>query len=84
MEATLYPMEGKKRRFCEAKTRSGAPCKNRPMENGRCRFHGGMSLSGPLHGRYKHGRYTKAAIAQRKWLSMLLRESKALLQQIQR
>ena len=31
---------------CGAKTRSGAPCRNLPMKNGRCRMHGGMS-TGP-------------------------------------
>lgn len=28
---------------CGAKTRSGAPCRNLPMKNGRCRMHGGAS-----------------------------------------
>lgn len=31
---------------CGAKTRSGAPCRNLPMRNGRCRMHGGAS-TGP-------------------------------------
>ena len=31
---------------CGAKTRSGAPCRNLPMKNGRCRMHGGAS-TGP-------------------------------------
>lgn len=31
---------------CGAKTRSGEPCKNYAMENGRCRMHGGKS-TGP-------------------------------------
>lgn len=29
--------------YCGAKTRSGEPCKNRAMPNGRCRMHGGKS-----------------------------------------
>lgn len=29
--------------LCGAKTRSGKPCKARPMGNGRCRMHGGKS-----------------------------------------
>ncbi|GAB7388985.1 hypothetical protein BSNK01_28230 [Bacillaceae bacterium] len=33
--------------ICGAKTRSGAPCKNRPMANGRCRLHGGKSTGPP-------------------------------------
>ena len=28
---------------CGAKTRSGSPCKNDPMPNGRCRMHGGKA-----------------------------------------
>ena len=32
--------------LCGAKTRSGEPCKNRAMPNGRCRMHGGRS-TGP-------------------------------------
>jgi len=31
---------------CGAKTRGGAPCRNLPMKNGRCRMHGGGS-TGP-------------------------------------
>lgn len=34
-------------KFCGAKTRSGVPCKNRPMTNGRCRMHGGKSTGPP-------------------------------------
>lgn len=45
---------------CGAKTRSGAPCQNAPMQlGGRCRMHGGASLRGPEHPRYKHGKYSK-------------------------
>jgi hypothetical protein len=29
------------------------------MENGRCRMHGGLSLAGHQHPRFKHGRYAK-------------------------
>lgn len=34
------------------------------MPNGRCRFHGGMSLAGPAHPAFKHGRYSKYLPAQ--------------------
>lgn len=44
--------------LCGAKTRSGAPCKGKAMSNGRCRMHGGKSLSGIASPRYKHGRYS--------------------------
>lgn len=33
--------------YCGAKTRSGEPCKNRAMPNGRCRMHGGKSTGAP-------------------------------------
>lgn len=49
---------------CGAKTRSGVPCQNAPMGNGRCRMHGGKSLSGIAHPNYKHGRYSKVWLAQ--------------------
>jgi hypothetical protein len=44
---------------CGAKTRSGAPCKQHPMPNGRCRMHGGKSLGGLASPTFKHGRYSK-------------------------
>ena len=38
---------------CGAKTRSGEPCKNYAMDNGRCRMHGGKSTGRPItHGRF--------------------------------
>jgi hypothetical protein len=52
------------------------------MKNGRCRLHGGKSLSGKQHGRYKHGRYTREAIEERRQLNSLLREVAALLRQV--
>jgi hypothetical protein len=30
--------------FCGARTRAGHPCRRRPLANGRCRNHGGLSL----------------------------------------
>jgi uncharacterized protein YjcR len=33
--------------YCGAKTRSGNPCKNRAMPNGRCRMHGGKATGAP-------------------------------------
>jgi hypothetical protein len=52
------------------------------MINGRCRLHGGKSLSGKEHGRYNHGRFTKAAKEQRRYISMLLKKSNELLRDI--
>lgn len=44
---------------CGAKTRSGEPCKNWGMTNGRCRMHGGKSLRGIASPSYVHGRHSK-------------------------
>ena len=52
------------------------------MKNGRCRLHGGKSLSGKQHGRYKHGRFTREALEERRQLNSLLREVAALLRQV--
>lgn len=44
---------------CGAKTRSGVPCRTRPMANGKCRMHGGKSLAGPASGTWVDGRHSK-------------------------
>lgn len=46
---------------CGAKTRSGAPCKNGAMANGRCRMHGGKSTGAPKKNdnAKKHGFFQK-------------------------
>lgn len=64
---------------CGARTRSGGACQQPAMKNGRCRLHGGKSLRGKAHGRYKHGQWTKEAIAWRKEFAALLRETRQLL-----
>jgi hypothetical protein len=45
---------------CGAKTRSGEPCKTNGLPNGRCRLHGGLSLSGAASATFKHGLYSKS------------------------
>lgn len=50
--------------ICGAQTRRGGICQARPMANGRCKVHGGMSLSGSDHPNFKHGLYSKYAPAQ--------------------
>lgn len=52
---------------CGAKTRSGEPCKNYAMANGRCRMHGGKATGRPIiHGRYslKHRESLQAKMQQ--------------------
>lgn len=44
-----------KREWCGAKTRSGEPCRNRPMPNGRCRMHGGKSTGPRPENRWRCG-----------------------------
>ena len=79
MEGRDYPIP---RVFCGAKTRAGGRCRQPAMKNGRCRLHGGKSLSGKQHGRYKHGHYTREAIEERRQLNSLLREVAALLREV--
>jgi hypothetical protein len=51
-----YPMED----FCGARTRAGGKCRRARCENRpRCNLHGGKSLVGHMHPRYKHGLYSK-------------------------
>jgi len=69
---------------CGAKTRKGKPCQAPAMKNGRCRMHGGRS-TGPAVGTQnalKHGLYTRAAIAERKSVSRLIKDCRAFLNEI--
>ena len=63
---------------CGAYARTtGKPCKAPAMTNGRCRMHGGKA------GRpATHGRYTKAARAERRQIRELLRGLRAMLGQV--
>lgn len=55
---------------CGAYARTtGRPCQGPAMKNGRCRMHGGRAGRKPIH-----GRFTKAAVAERReWRAMLRR-----------
>ena len=72
-------------RRCGAKTRRGTACL-KPALSGknRCQLHGGKStgVKGGRNGNYRHGRYTKEAIANRRAANVrvrgLIREAKAL------
>ncbi len=66
--------------LCGAKNRQGKPCRAPAMKGKkRCRLHGGKSLGGNAHGRYKHGQWTRDAIEERRRVSELLREARQLL-----
>ena len=69
---------------CGAKTRKGTPCKSPAMKNGRCRMHGGKSTGAPKGNQnaYKHGLYTQKAIADRRYVRQLIKDSKALFDEI--
>jgi hypothetical protein len=52
----------------------------------RCRMHGGSAGSGAPRGNknaLKHGHYTREAIAERRQLRSLLRQSASFIQQIE-
>lgn len=55
-EALRLASEGK---ICGARTASGMPCRRKPLENGRCKYHGGMTLKGVESPNFKHGRLSK-------------------------
>jgi hypothetical protein len=65
---------------CGAKTRAGSPCRLVAGPKRRCWLHGGAPGSGAPKGnrnRLKHGRYTAAALAERKAVRALLHQAKA-------
>jgi hypothetical protein len=55
------------------------------MPNGRCRMHGGKAPGAPKGNRHalRHGRYSAEAIAERRELGALLRDMKALAEQVE-
>lgn len=69
--------------LCGAKNRKGESCRAPSMKGKkRCRLHGGKSLSGNAHGRYKHGQWTKGVIDERRQFSELRREARRFLGEI--
>src|SRR5437868_2336070 len=70
---------------CRARTRAGTPCRSPAMPNGRCRMHGGPSPGAPKENRhaFKHGRNTAKAVAERREFAALLRDMKALAEQVE-
>ena len=73
---------------CGARTRSGRPCGNHPVRRRRrCRLHGGAKGSGAPRGNrnaLKHGRTTAAAVAERRAIAQLIRESLRTLDEMKR
>jgi hypothetical protein len=73
---------------CGARTRSGTPCKSPAVRGkGRCRMHGGAQGSGaPLGNKnaLKTGYYTREAKAERKFIRLIPRDSRDLIQKAKR
>lgn len=85
-----------KGKICGAKARSNGhkPCRKPAMENGRCRFHGGLTpkiVTLPKTeearlrqkmGSWKHGLRSKEAIEEQRALSRMMREAREFLRSI--
>lgn len=73
---------------CGARTRSGRPCRNHPIRwRRRCRLHGGAKGSGAPRGNrnaVRHGHTTAEALAERRAISQLIRESLRTLAEVER
>jgi hypothetical protein len=62
--------------------RTGQPCRNPAMRNGRCRMHGGKSTGAPTgsrNGGYRHGRDTQEAIEGRREVREAIRALRVLI-----
>lgn len=69
-------MENPMKPICGAHARTtGNPCQKQPLDNGRCRLHGGLSTGRPP----THGFYTKEAIANRARLRDLIKGINAMI-----
>jgi glucans biosynthesis protein len=75
--AGQQPVQFQTARQCGARTKSGMPCRSPATKKGRCRLHGGARGSGAppggRNGQYRHGERTKAAIAEQRRFSALLK-----------
>jgi len=79
--------------LCGAKSkRTGKPCRQPAMRNGRCRLHGGKS-TGPRTKKgidaiqrkhFIHGKYTQSNLIEFECAYLLLRKAKSRLQEIVR
>lgn len=65
--------------------RTGKPCRQPAMANGRCRMHGGKSTGAPKGNAnaLKHGCYTKEVITRRRYIRELIRESRKTMEVLQ-
>jgi hypothetical protein len=73
-------MQTKEKLKCFAKTRRGGTCQTLPVTGRkRCRMHGGTNNGAPKSNKnaFKHGRYSREVIENRKRATQLKREWKA-------
>jgi hypothetical protein len=76
MQSSL-PMHLSPRRGAYSR-RTGKPCRNGAMSNGRCRTHGGKMPRGESHGAFLHSEYTIEAISDRRMGAGMLETANAL------
>src|SRR5262249_50295646 len=80
------PVQFQTARQCGARTKSGMTCRAPATKKGPCRLHGGARGSGAppgeRNGQYRHGERTKAAIAEQRRFSALLKMLRAGLELI--
>lgn len=72
------PVRGAKLCGARCRTKGGDPCLQPGMKNGRCRMHGGV-----FYKRETHGATTLRAKAERRSERALLREMKAVNEEIE-
>ncbi len=65
----------------KAKSRNLEPCNQPAMSNGRCRFHGGKGFGPPIGNRnsLKHGLHTAEMLQQKRQISQLLKDARAMM-----
>lgn len=71
--------------ICNAKTRSGHPCKTHPVKGRkRCRMHGGTNNGAPKGNRnaLKHGYYSQERILARSRVHKMIRDYRKLCKEI--
>ena len=81
---TREPLPLRQAPRCLARTRAGTPCqKAASTGKKRCRMHGGAKGSGAppgeRNGSYRHGLFTREAIAERRALRALIRDFRGAL-----
>ena len=72
---------------CGARTRAGGACRSPAVHgNKRCRMHGGAARGAPRgnSNALKHGRYTADTVSERRALAALVRQMKALAEEVDR